>query len=71
MADICRWKIRSCGWRTPFHARARRVVSVNYRVTVATTTLPLLTRQGPERPVWRVVGHGEDRRSLAALPKPL
>ncbi|MEU6120227.1 replication-relaxation family protein [Streptomyces sp. NPDC047117] len=39
-----------------FHDRARRVVSVNYRITAATTTLPLLTRQGPDCPVWRVVG---------------
>ncbi|MFF8918989.1 replication-relaxation family protein [Streptomyces sp. NPDC015032] len=54
-----------------FHERARRVGSVNYRLTVATTTLPLLTRDGADRPVWRVVGrgHGEERRALAALPK--
>jgi hypothetical protein len=52
-----------------FHVRARRVQGVNYRFTVATTTLAQLTRQGPDRPVWRVVGEGEDRCSLAALPK--
>jgi hypothetical protein len=54
-----------------FHDRARRVGSVNYRLTVATTTLPLLTRHGADGPVWRVVGNGrgEDRCSLAALPK--
>ncbi|WP_405691332.1 replication-relaxation family protein [Streptomyces sp. NBC_00057] len=53
-----------------FHDRARRLSNVNYRMTVATTTLPLLTRQGADRPVWRVVDHDEDRRSPAALPKP-
>ncbi|OKK12201.1 mucin [Streptomyces sp. CB00455] len=54
-----------------FHERARRVGSVNYRLTVATTTLPLLTHDGADAPVWRVVGngHGEERRALAALPK--
>ncbi|MGI5451447.1 replication-relaxation family protein [Streptomyces sp. CA-243310] len=54
-----------------FHERARRVGSVNYRLTVATTTLPLLTRDGAGAPVWRVVGNGrgEERRALAALPK--
>ncbi|MFF1496586.1 replication-relaxation family protein [Streptomyces sp. NPDC058304] len=54
-----------------FHERARRVGSVNYRLTVATTTLPRLTRDGADAPVWRVVGngHGEERRALAALPK--
>ncbi|MER6394298.1 replication-relaxation family protein [Streptomyces sp. NPDC001523] len=54
-----------------FHERARRVGSVNYRLTVATTTLSLLTRDGAGAPVWRVVGngHGEERRALAALPK--
>ncbi|MFJ3963232.1 hypothetical protein [Streptomyces sp. NPDC090036] len=30
----------------PFHERGRRVGSVNYRLTVATTTLPRLTREG-------------------------
>ncbi|MFD9411282.1 hypothetical protein ACFWBN_30260 [Streptomyces sp. NPDC059989] len=51
--------------------RARRVGSVNYRLTVATTTLPLLTRDKADGRVWRVVGngHGEERRALAALPK--
>ncbi|MEU5053727.1 replication-relaxation family protein [Streptomyces sp. NPDC021096] len=49
-----------------FHDRARP----NWRITVATTTLPLLTAHGPDRPVWRVVGHGEDRRPLAAVPAP-
>lgn len=54
-----------------FHERARRVGSVNYRLTVATTTLPILTRDRADGPVWRVVGngHGEERRALAALPK--
>ncbi|MCX4775064.1 replication-relaxation family protein [Streptomyces sp. NBC_01285] len=54
-----------------FQERARRVGSVNYRLTVATTTLPLLTGDGADRPVWQVVGrgHGEERRALAALPK--
>ncbi|MEH0557321.1 replication-relaxation family protein [Streptomyces sp. B21-101] len=54
-----------------FHDRARRVGGVNYRMTVATTTLPLLTRSGADGPVWRVAGNGrgEDRCSLAALPK--
>ncbi|MGW6744822.1 replication-relaxation family protein [Streptomyces sp. NPDC055025] len=52
-----------------FHGRARRVGSVNYRLTVATTTLPLLIRDGAGRPVWRVVGRDEGRRSLAGLPK--
>ncbi|MEV7730137.1 hypothetical protein AB0P15_36315 [Streptomyces sp. NPDC087917] len=49
--------------------RARRVGSVNYRLNVATTNLPRLTRDGG--PVWRVVGngHGEQRRALSALPK--
>jgi hypothetical protein len=42
---------------------------VNYRLTVATTTLQQLTAHGPDHPVWRVVGHGEDRRPLAALPE--
>ncbi|MEU9289179.1 replication-relaxation family protein [Streptomyces sp. NPDC048275] len=52
-----------------FHERARRVSGVNYRLTVATTTLAQLTRQGPDQAVWRAVGHGEDRLALAALPK--
>ncbi|MGY3676722.1 replication-relaxation family protein [Streptomyces sp. TE33382] len=54
-----------------FHERARNVGSVNHRLTVATTTLPLLTKAGAGKAVWRVVGkgHGEDRRTLAALPK--
>jgi hypothetical protein len=29
---------------------------VNHRIIVATTTLAQLTRQGPDEPVWRVVG---------------
>ncbi|MFE0580258.1 replication-relaxation family protein [Streptomyces sp. NPDC058874] len=49
-----------------FHERARP----NWRITVATTTLHRLTQQGADRRVWRVVGHGESRRSLAALPTP-
>ncbi|WP_371664752.1 replication-relaxation family protein [Streptomyces sp. NBC_00280] len=54
-----------------FHERARRVSSVNYRIIVATTTLAQLTQHGPAEPVWRVAGRhaGEDRCSLAALPK--
>ncbi|KND39698.1 replication-relaxation family protein [Streptomyces stelliscabiei] len=52
-----------------FHERARHVSGVNYRLTVATTTLAQLTGQGPDQPVWRVVGHGEDRLALAMLPK--
>ncbi|WP_105973613.1 replication-relaxation family protein [Streptomyces geranii] len=54
-----------------FLERARQVSSVDYRLTVATTTLPLLTLHGADGPVWRVVGkgRGEDRCSLAALPK--
>jgi hypothetical protein len=49
-----------------FHDRARP----NWRITVATTTLSLLTTHGPDRPVWRVVGQGETRRPLTALPRP-
>lgn len=49
-----------------FHDRARP----NWRIIVATTTLHQLTHDGADRPVWRVVGHGEDRRALTALPKP-
>ncbi|WP_324792452.1 replication-relaxation family protein [Streptomyces cyaneofuscatus] len=54
-----------------FHERARRVGSVGYRLTVATTTLPRLTKTGADNAVWRVVGkaQGEERRTLAALPK--
>ncbi|MFD4833297.1 replication-relaxation family protein [Streptomyces uncialis] len=54
-----------------FHERARRVASVNHRLTVATTTLPRLTRDGADGRVWRIVGNGrdEERRTLAALPK--
>ncbi|MER8087824.1 replication-relaxation family protein [Streptomyces sp. NPDC087532] len=48
-----------------FHDRARR----NHQMTVATTTLHQLTHDGADRPVWRVVGHGEERRTLS-LPKP-
>ncbi|MFF3488695.1 hypothetical protein ACFYXC_36305 [Streptomyces sp. NPDC002701] len=43
---------------------------MNYRMTVATTTLHQLTQRGADRPVWRVVGHSEGRRTLTALPKP-
>ncbi|MFW3464507.1 hypothetical protein ACN24K_31075 [Streptomyces microflavus] len=45
--------------------------SVNYRLTVATTTLPLLAKYGVGKVVWRVVGkgRGEERRTLAAPPK--
>ncbi|WP_319053687.1 hypothetical protein [Streptomyces europaeiscabiei] len=42
---------------------------MNYRLTVATTTLHQLTQQGPDQPVGRVVGHREDRRALDTLPK--
>ncbi|MCF3106977.1 replication-relaxation family protein [Streptomyces roseoverticillatus] len=49
-----------------FHDRAES----DWRITVATTTLPLLTVHGPGRPAWRVVGHGENCRPLAALPQP-
>ncbi|MFF0451190.1 replication-relaxation family protein [Streptomyces sp. NPDC004609] len=52
-----------------FHDHARRLSNVNYRMTVAMTTLHRLTRDGADRPVWRVVGHGEERRVLTALPK--
>ncbi|MFJ3439108.1 replication-relaxation family protein [Streptomyces cyaneofuscatus] len=54
-----------------FHERARNVGSVNYKLTVATTTLPPLTKTGAGNAVWRVVGkgHGEERWTLAALPK--
>ncbi|MCX5207627.1 replication-relaxation family protein [Streptomyces sp. NBC_00237] len=56
---------------TAFHDRAREVGSVNYRLTVATTTLPLLMKRGAGKAVWRVVGRhrGEERLPLAALPK--
>ncbi|MEV7659607.1 replication-relaxation family protein [Streptomyces anulatus] len=54
-----------------FHERARRVGSVDYQLTVATTTLHLLTEHGAGRAVWRVVGNhsSEERRTLVALPK--
>ncbi|MFE1876956.1 replication-relaxation family protein [Streptomyces sp. NPDC059496] len=54
-----------------FRERARREGRVNYRLTVATTTLPPLIRDGAGVPVWRVVGngHSEERFALAALPK--
>ncbi|MER6161439.1 replication-relaxation family protein [Streptomyces sp. NPDC001868] len=48
-----------------FHDRARP----NWRITVATTTLQQFTRQGPDRPVWRVVGHGEDRLLRTRCPR--
>ncbi|MFD9721555.1 hypothetical protein [Streptomyces sp. NPDC059076] len=55
---------------TAFHDRARHVRSVGYRMTVATTTLPLLTRRGADGPVWQVVGRGRDhdRRPLRTRP---
>ncbi|MFB8105870.1 replication-relaxation family protein [Streptomyces sp. NPDC056007] len=58
--------------KAAFHERARQVGSVDYRLTAATTTLPLLTEHGAGRAVWRVVGTGrsEERRRLAALPRP-
>ncbi|MFF5474848.1 hypothetical protein [Streptomyces achromogenes] len=49
-----------------FHDRARP----NWRIAVATTTLHRLTRDGADRPVWRVVGRGENRRVLTAAPSP-
>ncbi|MEV6774750.1 hypothetical protein [Streptomyces syringium] len=52
-----------------FCNRTRHVGGVNYQITVATTTLPLLTRHGADRPVWRAAGRGEDRYAFAALPK--
>ncbi|MEU5289414.1 hypothetical protein AB0G97_36265, partial [Streptomyces sp. NPDC020755] len=55
------------------HAAAPRNFKIPDRVklTVATTTLALLTEHGAGRAVWRVVGNhrGEERRTLAALPK--
>ncbi|MEU2226689.1 hypothetical protein [Streptomyces sp. NPDC018347] len=39
-------------------------------MTVATTPLHRLTRDGADRPVWRVAGQGEDRRALTVPPKP-
>ncbi|AVH61723.1 MULTISPECIES: replication-relaxation family protein [Streptomyces] len=54
-----------------FHQRVQHVHGLNYRIIVATTTLAQLTQHGPVEPVWRVAGRGEgeERRSLAALPK--
>lgn len=54
-----------------FCERAQRLHSVSYRITVATTTLAQLTRQGPDEPVWRVAGRGvgDKRLPLDALPK--
>ncbi|MET8755545.1 hypothetical protein ABZW32_36420 [Streptomyces sp. NPDC004667] len=54
-----------------FHEGARPVGSVNHRLTVATTTLPRLTREEADGRVRRAVGngHGEERRALAAPPK--
>ncbi|MFJ4771025.1 hypothetical protein ACIP88_18245 [Streptomyces uncialis] len=54
-----------------FHEWARRIGSVGYRLTVATTTLAQLTRKGADRPVWKVAGDGDggERRTLRALPK--
>jgi hypothetical protein len=34
-------------------------------MTVATTTLPLLTQDGADRPVWRVVGNGRGEEVAA------
>jgi hypothetical protein len=56
-----------------FHEWVRRLssTSVGYRITVATTTLPLLAKHGAAGPVWRIAGRGasEDRCSIDRLPK--
>lgn len=52
-----------------FHDRVAAAPPVRrQQLVVATTTLHRLTVHGPDRPVWRVAGHGEDRRSLDGLP---
>ncbi|MEU5958724.1 replication-relaxation family protein [Streptomyces sp. NPDC047525] len=54
---------------TEFHEQASGLSNVGYRITVATTALPLLTKHGAGKAVWRVVGRGEDRLVLGRLPK--
>ncbi|MGJ5899321.1 replication-relaxation family protein [Streptomyces niveiscabiei] len=55
-----------------FHERASRLspTSVGYRMTVATTTMALLTEHGAAGPVWRSAGRhtGEDRCGAGRLP---
>ncbi|WP_326608925.1 hypothetical protein OG949_00655 [Streptomyces scopuliridis] len=41
----CRPGIEGAHEKVVFHDRARRLLSVNYRIVVATTTLAELTRQ--------------------------
>ncbi|MCY0950616.1 hypothetical protein [Streptomyces sp. H27-S2] len=55
-----------------FHERARRVGSVNYRLTVATTTLPLLTRDrcGRARPTPDAAASRWERGGGAESPRP-
>ncbi|MFI8405179.1 replication-relaxation family protein [Streptomyces sp. NPDC085463] len=52
-----------------FHERVHQLGSVRHWLTVATTTLPLLTKDGADQPVWRIAGRDEERRALAARPK--
>ncbi|MGW5126590.1 hypothetical protein ACWEQ7_21550 [Streptomyces sp. NPDC004069] len=52
-----------------FHERARGLTTMGYRITVATTTLSLLTKHGAGKAMWRVVGRGEDRLALGRPPK--
>ncbi|GAA2433385.1 replication-relaxation family protein [Streptomyces macrosporus] len=52
-----------------FHDRAAAIPPIRrWQLIVATTTLHRLTVHGPNRPVWRVAGHGQDRRPLNKLP---
>ncbi|MFE1546538.1 hypothetical protein [Streptomyces sp. NPDC058718] len=37
-----------------FHDRARRLSNGNYQLTVASTTVPLLAKDGESKAVWRV-----------------
>ncbi|MGK5449666.1 replication-relaxation family protein [Streptomyces radiopugnans] len=54
-----------------FHDRAAILAPVRHRqLVVATTTLHRLAAHGPDRPVWKMAGHGEDRRPLDRLPTP-
>ncbi|MET9934906.1 MULTISPECIES: hypothetical protein [unclassified Streptomyces] len=39
-------------------------------LTAVTITLPLLTTDGADQPVWRIAGRGEDRQALATMSKP-
>ncbi|MEV4506028.1 replication-relaxation family protein [Streptomyces klenkii] len=53
-----------------FHERAAVVQNVRHRqLIVATTTLQRLTEHGPDRPVWRMAGHGERHWPLTGLPR--